>query len=272
MVTQQPDAEELPYKASALTSLFPANSLNPHTRHPGPILDVVPIIASFLLFATSGDVGNALQTLLNLMEAFQDLISPQVIIRYIRDNSPVMYSAWHDFLICMKYNVNLPNQIIPLQFGYVCCVKHSEELATGYEWDFEYQGTCECNLKRKYHLGYNMYPPSRVLDGSWRVTGGYPEAIHTLAEELITEHTNKHVTAAVQTCMYMNNANSIDGSLDMALAMQTTKRDLRTSHVHPNDLARPKKADRKARLRASRHIPGKTKSPNYNLGNYSLVN
>jgi hypothetical protein len=266
------DAEELPYRVSTLTSRFPANSLNhAHSKHPGPILDVVPIIASFLLFATSGDIEEALCALLNLMDVFQDLISPQVIIRYIRDNSPVLYSAWHDFLLCMKYDANLINQVIPSSFGYVCCVKRSEELAIS-EWDIEYQGTCECSLKRLYFLGCNMYPPSHVLDGSWRVADGYPEAIHTLAEELITEHTNKHVTAAVQTCMYMNNANYVDSCLDGSLAMQTTKRDLRTPRAHPNDLARPKKADRKARLRAARHIPGKTKRPNYNFGNYSLVN
>ena len=152
------------------------------------------------------------------------------------------------------------------------CVKHSEELATADEWDVEYQGTCECNLKHKYNLGatcIHLAVHSMVLG---RLQMATQKQFITLAEELITEHTNKHVTAAVQTCIHMNNANSVDFCLDGSLAMQTTKRDLRTSHVHPNDLARPRKADRKARLRASRHIPGKTKSPNYNLGNYSLVN
>ncbi len=278
-LSKQPDAEELPYRVSTLTSRFPANSLNySHGRHPGPILDVVPIIASLLLFATAGDIQAALRALLNLMEAFQDLISPMVIIGYIRESAPTMYSAWHDFMLCMKYSASLPNQVIPRPFGYVCCVKHSEERATGDEWDVEYQGTCECNLKHKYILGCNMYPPSKAVDGSWQFANGYPgaihtlNAIHTLTKSLITEHTNKHVTAAIQTCKYMNNANSVDGCLDESIVMQKTKRDLRSRRDHPNDLARPKNADRQARQRVSRHIPGKTKSPNYNFGNYSLVN
>jgi hypothetical protein len=232
---------------------------------------VVPIIASFLLFATAGDIQVALHSLLNLMEAFQELISPMVIIGYIRDNSPTMYSAWHDFLLCMKYSSSLPNQTIPRSFGYVCCVKRSEALAIS-EWDIEHHGTCECSSHRTYELGSNMYPPKRAVDGSWQVADGYPDAIHNLTKSLITEHTNKHVTAAIQTCKYMNNANSVDGCLNDVLAMQTTKRDLRSRRNHPNDLARPKKADRQARQRVSRHIPGKTKSPNYKLGNYSLVN
>jgi hypothetical protein len=271
-LNKQPDANELPYRASTLTSRFPANSLNhANAMHPGPILDVVPIIASFLLFATEGDIGTALCTLLNLMEAFQELITPQVIIGYIRDNAPALYSAWHDLLLCMKYDANLPNQVIPSSFGYVCCVKHDELIATS-EYDCDYKGTCECRLKHKYHLGCNMYQPSRALDGTWHVENGYSDTIRTLANNMISEHTNRHVTAAVQTCIYMNNANTVDFCIDEHLAMQTTKRDLRTSRTHPNDLARPNKADRKARLRASRHIPGKTKRPNYNLGNYSLVN
>lgn len=273
-LSKQPDAEELPYRVSTLTSRFPANSVNhAHSRHPGPILDVVPIIASFLLVATSGDIGEALRALLNLMEAFQDLISPLVIIGYIRDNAPTMYSAWHDFLLCMKYSASLPNQVIPRSFGYVCCVKRSEELAiSDFDFENEYHGTCECSLQRKYFLGSNAYPSKRVVDGSWQVANGYPTTIHNLTKSLISEHTNKHVTAAILTCKYMNNANSVDGCLDDALAILTAKRDLRSRRDHPNDLGRPKKADRKARLRAARHIPGKTKRPNYNFGNYSLVN
>jgi len=265
------DAEELPYRVSTLTSRFPANSLNhAHSKHPGPILDVVPIIASFLLFATSGDIGEALCALLNLMEAFQELISPQVIIGYIRVTAPVLYSAWHDFLMEIKYSANLTNQEIPYTFGYVCSVKRAEAIATS-EDDCDYKGRCECRLKHKYHLGDNMYPPRRAIDGSFQVNCSM-KTIYTLANNLITAHKQNHVKAAVQTCIYMNNANSVElGCMGDALAMQPL-RDLRKWRTHPNDLCRPKKADRKARLRAARHIPGKTKSPNYNLGNYSLVN
>lgn len=117
-----------------------------------------------------------------------------------------------------------------------------------------------------------MYPPSRAIDGSWQIANGYPDAIHTLTKSLITEHINKHVTVAIQTCKYMNKANTVDTYLDETLAMQTTRRDLRSRRDHPNDLARQKKTNQKARLRSARHIPGKTKRPNYNFGNYSLVN
>jgi hypothetical protein len=185
-----------------------------------------------------------------------------------------MYLVLHDFLLCMKYDanmINLTNQEIPSSFGYMCCVKREQQIPIS-GIDYYYEGTCECRLKRKYLLGSNDYPPSRALDSSWLVTNGFCDAIRNLTESLISEHTDKRVTAAIQTCIYMNNANTVDCCLDESLAMLITKRDLRKRHVHPNNPVRHKKVDRKARLRAARHIPGKTKRPNYNFGNYSLVN
>ncbi len=268
------DDADLPYKHTVLTSRFPNNSVNPHIRHPGAILDVVPMIASFLFKASGDDTGEVIATLLNLMEAFQDLLAPHVIIGYIRDNAPKLYSLWHDFLITMRYNRQYSQQYIPTSFGYACHLPAYSYVCedTDEFWEYgEYieYGICACSLRAKHNVGCWINPSSRDAKNGNLLIQDCPDiGIQTLICSLIGQHETSMITKTVQACYYINNANSepMDEELD-----DITHR-LSIYRIHHKDAAPPRtKKDRMGLFARQKKGKGKAKRANYALGNYSLV-
>jgi len=255
------------YMCSSLTTRFPANTLAPATNSvSGAMLDVIPHIAACLLAATAGDIGMAIATLLNLMEAVQYLVSPHVIVGHIRTQSPNLYRAWHDFLLAMKYCERYSGQTIPASFGHVCSLKHDYYGVPDLHDDVSYKTECECELHSRFHVGSEYYPPSRTSYGSLQVVScdSSPREIIDLIETLITTHYQRCITKAVQSVIYMNNANADEYS---SIAYHG-KTGLGTRH--PRDTRPTKKQDRRTRHRPARSA-GKSKRLAYQLGNYSLV-
>ena len=266
----QPDisgsSSEPAYMSSALTTRFPANTLIPGTLcGSSAMLDVIPHIAAFLLAATAGDIGIAIATLLNLMEAVQSLVSPHVIIGYIRTQSPKLYSAWHDFLLAMKYHNQHTPQTIPAMFGHVCRLSNEYIEVPGGYGDTEYHCMCECALRHQFLIGSELYPPSRSdCDGIYRIDSFRNDntAIPKLIDRIINVHYQQHAASVTKTMIYAN------PSLEDAEYVNFIPSVLATRH--PRDTRPPKKQDRRTRHRPARSV-GKSKRLNYLLGNYSLV-
>lgn len=266
----QPDifgrSAEPAYMSSVLTSRFPANTLFPgNICGSSAMLDVIPHIAACLLAATAGDIGMAIAALLNLMEAVQCLVSPQVIIGHIRTHSPKLYSAWHDFLLGMKYMTEHTSQTIPVVFGHVCYLSNEYNEVRDSDGDVEYHCKCECPLRHQYMIGSNYYPPRRLdSDSRYRFVGLTNEntTISKLIDRLIDLHYQRQITAIVKTVTYMNAGTVADSNIvspNKCLAIQ-----------HPKNIKTQKKKKRQTIQRHTRY-PGKSKHLNYQLGNFSLV-
>lgn len=264
----QPERSTEPaYLCSVLTTRFPANTLVPGFSHAhGAILDVIPHIAACLLAVTAGDIRTAITALLNLMEAVQSLVSPHVIIGHIRTQSPRLYSAWHDFLLAMKYCNGHTSQTIPAVFGHVCRLSHEHiEVPDGYVDVAVYYCMCECALRHQFLIGSELYPPSRSdCDGRYRIASFRNDntAIPKLIDRIIDMHYQQHAASVTKTMIYAN------PSLEEAEYLNFTQSVL--ANQHTKDIRLPKKKDRQTR-RQPKRLPGKARRLDYLLGNYSLV-